>query len=90
MEIPPRSRPASLEGKLAHHFHHYTSATEAHAGRDLHRFTMAARDVATGKSRKIAPLALESDGERDLFAMGQGKYNRPSVCHYEAPWSATY
>uniref|UniRef100_V5EPH4 Acyl-coa thioesterase n=2 Tax=Kalmanozyma brasiliensis (strain GHG001) TaxID=1365824 RepID=V5EPH4_KALBG len=40
------------------------------------RFTMAARNAHTLKSQRIAPLILETDAERALFAMGESHKNR--------------
>ncbi|CDR98971.1 related to acyl-coa thioester hydrolase [Sporisorium scitamineum] len=40
------------------------------------RFTMAARNVHTLSSQRIAPLLLETDAEKALFAMGQSHKNR--------------
>lgn len=40
------------------------------------RFTMAARNAATLSSQRIAPLILESDAEKALFAMGESHKNR--------------
>ncbi len=40
------------------------------------RFTMAARNVATLRSAKIAPLILETDAEKALFAMGESHKKR--------------
>lgn len=40
------------------------------------RFTMAARNAATLGSQRIAPLLLESDAEKALFAMGESHKNR--------------
>ncbi|SPO31810.1 related to acyl-coa thioester hydrolase [Ustilago trichophora] len=40
------------------------------------RFTMAARNAHTLSSQRIAPLILETDAEKALFAMGQSHKNR--------------
>ncbi|PWN48734.1 Thioesterase/thiol ester dehydrase-isomerase, partial [Violaceomyces palustris] len=40
------------------------------------RFTMAARNAAKGKSQRIAPLSLETEAEKALFAMGEAHKNR--------------
>ncbi len=40
------------------------------------RFTMAARNAHTLSSQRIAPLILETDAERALFAMGESHKNR--------------
>lgn len=37
------------------------------------RFTMATRNSTTGKSQKIAPLELTTEGEKALFKMGEGE-----------------
>lgn len=39
----------------------------------LARFTMAARDKETGKAAKIAPLILETDEQRALYKMAEGR-----------------
>ncbi|EPQ27554.1 uncharacterized protein PFL1_04692 [Pseudozyma flocculosa PF-1] len=36
------------------------------------RFTMAARNASTLKSQKIAPLLVETDAEKRLYAIGEG------------------
>lgn len=40
------------------------------------RFTMATRNAQTLKSQRIAPLILETDAEKALFAMGESHKNR--------------
>ncbi|ETS61503.1 hypothetical protein PaG_04250 [Moesziomyces aphidis] len=40
------------------------------------RFTMAARNAHTLRSQRIAPLILETDAEKALFAMGESHKNR--------------
>lgn len=40
------------------------------------RFTMAARNAHTLTSQRIAPLILETDAEKALFAMGEAHKNR--------------